>query len=65
MRLAPLVAPVMQSRPTRARGLKHEVASGSSSYNLSRPTRARGLKPNGYQPFYSSRAGRAPRGRVD
>jgi len=55
----------MASRPTRARGLKHNVGGTTQYIYRSRPTRARGLKlmiMRAEDRFFSRRA---PRGRVD
>ena len=52
-----------QSRPSRARGLKHEAIEAAGERLWSRPSRARGLK----HPAGTGLAvvdGRAPRGRV-
>ena len=52
------------SRPSRARGLKLEIAAKPTWERLSRPSRARGLKRIVGE-LVKRATGRAPRGRVD
>ena len=54
-----------ESRPTRARGLKHAAVEVADRVDASRPTRARGLKPHFAARCCGAFASRAPRGRVD
>ena len=52
------------SRPSRARGLKHEIKAAGQPVRESRPSRARGLKLEPVR-MQQLRRRRAPRGRVD
>ena len=59
----PLAVVELESRPMRARGLKHDLGLSVNSVSESRPMRARGLKHAG-QHAEVFVAGRAPCGRV-